>query len=204
VGDSDPYGSSEPVPLDPAILLRVEQLCQAWNVPRSTVITAACALVVRGWSAEGREVVLDFPVSRRVVPESKTLPGMVAGSCRWCCSSRQNLRCPTSVRTSTRASVKRFNNQRYPVQALERKSHLRGPGEVPDRVVVDFLPSGFTVPFGGVAASASLISGLGRGFGIAFAGDGDELLLTLLAPGSSSRISMSAVLAGQLERCWRR
>jgi hypothetical protein len=48
-------------------------------MPRWTVITAACALVVRGWCADGQEVVLDFPVSRRVVPESKTLPGMVAG-----------------------------------------------------------------------------------------------------------------------------
>src|SRR5882757_7031968 len=200
VGDSDPYGSSEPVPLDPAILLRVEQLCQAWNVPRSTVITAACALVVRGWSAEGREVVLDFPVSRRVVPESKTLPGMVAGVV------------PLVLQLSPESAVSDFcahvdtrirealQHQRYPVQALERKTHLRGPGEVPDRVVVDFLPSGFTVPFGGVAASASLISGLGRGFGIAFAGDGDELLLNTFGAGQQFANLDVAVLAGQLER----
>jgi len=67
-------------------------------------------------------------------------------------------------------------------------------------VVVDFLPSGFTVPFGGVAASASLISGLGRGFGIAFAGDGDELLLNTFGAGQQFANLDVAVLAGQLER----
>src|SRR5205085_595099 len=79
IGQRNGSRSSGPVRLDPAILLGVQRLCQAWDVSRSTVITAACALVVRGWCADGREVVLDFPVSRRVAPESKTLPGMVAG-----------------------------------------------------------------------------------------------------------------------------
>jgi hypothetical protein len=48
-------------------------------MPRSSVITAACALLVRGWCTTGDEVVLDFLVSRRVHPESTTLPGMIAG-----------------------------------------------------------------------------------------------------------------------------
>jgi Condensation domain len=63
-GESDPYRSSGPVRLDPVVLRRVEQLCQLWNMPRSSVITAACALLVRGWCTTGQEVVLDFPVSR--------------------------------------------------------------------------------------------------------------------------------------------
>ncbi len=200
VGDSDPHRSSGSVPLDPAILRRVEQLCQAWNVPRTTVITAACALVVRGWCAQGQEVVLDFPVSRRVLPESKTLPGMVAGVV------------PLVLQVSPESAVSDFcahvdtrirealQHQRFPVQALERKSALRGPGEVSDRVVVDFLPSGFTVPFGGVAASASLISGLGRGFGLAFAGEGDELLFNTFGAGQPFSNFDVADLAGQLER----
>ncbi|MDQ1733667.1 MAG: hypothetical protein QOK10_3826, partial [Pseudonocardiales bacterium] len=200
LGESDPYRSTEPVRLDPAILLRVEQLCQAWNVPRATVITAACALVVRGWRAEGHEVVLDFPVSRRVLPESKTIPGMVAGVV------------PLALQVSPESSVADFcahvdarirealQHQRFPVQALERKSHHRGPGEVADRVVVDFLPSGFTVPLGGVAASASLISGFGRGFGLAFSGTGDELLLSTFGAGQPFATLDVADLAGQLER----
>ena len=179
-GESDPYRSSGPVRLDPVVVRRVEQLCQLWNMPRSSVITAACALLVRGWCTTGEEVVLDFPVSRRVHPESKTLPGMIAGVV------------PLVLRISPESAVADFcehvdtrirealEHQRFPVRALERKSHLRGPGEVADRVVVDFLPSSFTVPFGGVAASASLISGLGGAFGLFFSGTGDELLLSTL------------------------
>ena len=78
-GERDPHWPSAPVRLDPAVLRRVQELADVWKVPESSVITAACALLVRGWCAEGPEVVLDFPVSRRVRPESKTLPGMVAG-----------------------------------------------------------------------------------------------------------------------------
>jgi len=78
VGEHD-YWPSAPVPLDPMVLRPVNELCHVWNVPRTSFITAACALLVHGWCAEGSEVVLDFPVSRRVRPESKTLPGMVAG-----------------------------------------------------------------------------------------------------------------------------
>ena len=67
-GEGDPDRPSAPVRLDPAVLRRVQELSQTWNVPRSSVITAACALLVRGWCTEGTEVVLDFPVSRRVRP----------------------------------------------------------------------------------------------------------------------------------------
>ena len=78
-GDRDPFWLSAPVRLDPAVLRRVAELSRVSNLPRSAIITAACALLVRGWSLEGPEVVLDFPVARRVLPESKTLPGMLAG-----------------------------------------------------------------------------------------------------------------------------
>jgi hypothetical protein len=61
-GESDRYRSSGPVRLDPVVLRRVEQLCQLWNMPRSSVISAACALLVSGWCTTGEEVVLDFPV----------------------------------------------------------------------------------------------------------------------------------------------
>ena len=77
-GERDPWPSA-PVAIDPAIVGRVEELARKWDVPRTSVITAACALLVRGWCAEGAEVVFDFPVNRRVSPDAKTLPGMVAG-----------------------------------------------------------------------------------------------------------------------------
>src|SRR5581483_76267 len=47
-GEGDPYSTSAPVRLDPAALRRVQALSREWNVPASSVITAACALLVRG------------------------------------------------------------------------------------------------------------------------------------------------------------
>src|SRR5262249_13433207 len=147
-GERDPWPSA-PVRLDPVVLGRVEELSQVWNVPESSVITAACALLVRGWCAEGSEVVLNFPVSRRGGPESKLLPGMVAGVV------------PLVLRVSPGSTVAGFceyvdtrirealQHQRFPVHALEREAHPRGPGQPADRVSVNFLPSTFTVPFGG-------------------------------------------------------
>ena len=86
-------------------------------------------------------MVLDFPVSRRVRPESKTLPGMVAGVV------------PLVLRVSPGSAVAGFcehvdmrirealQHQRFPVHALERKAHPRGAGRPADRVSVNFLPS---------------------------------------------------------------
>jgi glycopeptidolipid biosynthesis protein len=182
--ERDPHWSSAPVRLDPVALRRVEEFCQVWNVPRSSVITAACALLVRGWSAEGSEVVLDFPVSRRVSPESKTLPGMVAGVV------------PLVLRVSPESTVGAFcehvdtrirealQHQRFPVQALERKAHAYGPGQPADRVSIDFFPTAFTLDFGGVAAAASMTnSGLVGGFGLVFSGVGADLFLSTLGAG---------------------
>ena len=183
-GERDPYRPSEPVQMDPAVLRRVHEVSQAWNVPRSSVITAACALLVRGRCGEGSEVVLDFPVSRRVCPESKTVPGMVAGIV------------PLVLRVSPESTVADFSehvdtrirealqHQRFPVQALERKANPFGPGQPADRVSVNFIPSVITLDFGGVAASASYTSsGLVGGFGFFFSGVGDHLFLSTAGPG---------------------
>jgi amino acid adenylation domain-containing protein/non-ribosomal peptide synthase protein (TIGR01720 family) len=175
---------SAPVRFDPTVLHRVKELSHIWNMPRSSVITAACALLVRGWCSDGSEVVLDFPVSRRVTPESKTLPGMLAGVV------------PLVLDISPESTVADFcehvdtrirealQHQRFPVQALERKAHARGPGEPAGRVSVDFFPTAFTLDFGGFAASASMTnSGLVGGFGLIFSGTGDELFLSTLGAG---------------------
>src|SRR6201997_5406991 len=182
-GERD-YWPSAPVRLDPLVLRRVQQLSQVWDVPRASVITAACALLVRGWCAEGSEVVLDFPVSRRVRPELKTLPVMVAGVV------------PLVLRVSPGSTVADFceyvdtrirevlQHQRFPVHALERKAHHRGPGQPAERVSVNFTPSTFTLTFGGVPASASYTNtGLVGGFGLVFLSAGDELFLSTAGAG---------------------
>ena len=197
-GDRDPWPSA-PVGLDRGVLHRVQELSDAWNVARTSVITAACALLVHGWCAEGSEVVLDFPVSRRVRPESKTLPGMVSGVV------------PLVVRVSPGSTVADFcqqvdtrireavQHQRFPAHALERKA--RGLGQSVDRVGVNFIAAAFTLPFGGVPASASYTnSGHVGGFGLVFSSEGDQLFLsTAGAGGPLSNVDVSD-LAGRLEQ----
>ena len=65
--------------MDPAVVGQIKELTKNLRIRRYAVITAAVALLARGWSGNGSEVALDFPVSRRVLPETKTLPGMFAG-----------------------------------------------------------------------------------------------------------------------------
>ncbi|MFZ1174781.1 MAG: amino acid adenylation domain-containing protein, partial [Mycobacterium sp.] len=192
---------SAPVRLDPVVLRRVQELSELWNTPQSSVITAACALLVRGWSAEGPEVVLDFPVSRRVSPESRTFPGMVAGVV------------PLVMKVSPESTVADFcqhvdtrirealQHQRFPVQALERKVRFRATGQPAQRVSVNFLPSVFTLDFGGVAASASFTnSGLVGGFGLFFSGLGDQLLFGTEGAGQPFSNFDVSDLAGRLTR----
>ncbi|WP_156750062.1 non-ribosomal peptide synthetase, partial [Mycobacterium sp. E2479] len=198
-GEREPEPPSDPVRLNPLTIRRIDELCRVWSVPRSSVITAACALLVRGYHADGSEVVLDFPVSRRVRPESKTLPGMVAGVV------------PLVLRLSPVSTVADFcgyvdtrireavQHQRFPVEALERKT--RGHGRSFDRVTVNFLPSRFTLPFGGVTASASLTnSGVVDGFGLMFSSSGDDLFLSTASDGRSSWNFEVRDLAKRLER----
>src|SRR6202022_2185387 len=78
-GERDPYLPSAAVQLDRSVVGRIKELSKVLGVRWFAVITAVCALLVRGWRAEGSEVALNFPVSRRVRPDSKTLPGQLAG-----------------------------------------------------------------------------------------------------------------------------
>ena len=197
-GTADPHSPSAPVRLDPAVLRRVQELSETWNMPRSSVITAACSLLVRGWCAGNSEVVLDFPVSKRVRPESKTLPGMVSGAV------------PLVLSVSPGATVAEFcahvdtrvrealQHQRYPVHALESKARSEHRG---NRVSINFMPSKMTMDFAGVEAAASFTNpGQVGEFGFIFSGAGDQLVLsTSSASGLFANFDV-ADLARRLER----
>ncbi|WP_060937603.1 non-ribosomal peptide synthetase [Mycolicibacterium chlorophenolicum] len=163
---------SAPIPLDRRVLRGVHDLARAWRLPRSSIITAACALLVRSWSGGGSEVVLDFPVSRRVDDRSKALPAMMSGVV------------PLVLPVPPGATVAEFctlvdtritevlAHQRFPVQGLA------------GRVAVNFIPSVFTLDLGGVSASASYTSsGQIRGFGLFFSAAGDDLCLSTAGAG---------------------
>ncbi|MEB4212194.1 condensation domain-containing protein, partial [Mycobacterium sp. 94-17] len=185
VRERDPSGLCTSARLDPDLLARVDELSRGHNVPRSSVITAACALLVRGWCAEGPEVVLDFPVNRRVRPESKTLPGMLAGVV------------PLVLRVAPDATAADFceyvdtrirealQHQRFPVHELEPNVRTRGPWQSAGRLTVNFVPS-FTLAFGGATASATYTNNpdpVGDGFGFIFLSDGEQLSLSAVGAG---------------------
>ncbi|WP_456299328.1 non-ribosomal peptide synthase/polyketide synthase [Mycobacterium hippophais] len=173
------YEHSRPVRLDPSLRHQVDALSEAWAMPRSSILTAACALVLRGRSGESSTVVLDFPVTRRVSPQSKTLPGMFAGVV------------PLVVEVSPAASIAEFcrgvdarvrevvKHQRYPADALERRGRLPGAAQTAGRVGVNFLPSAYSLSFGGAAATASYTNaGPVGGFGWIFSTAGDDLFIS--------------------------
>ncbi|SPM37064.1 non-ribosomal peptide synthetase [Mycobacterium rhizamassiliense] len=196
--ERDPWPSA-PVQLDPALVSRVEELARNWDVPRTAVITAASALLVRGWCGEGSEVVFDFPVNRRVSPEAKTLPGMVAGVVPLVISVAPGATVAelcAHVNTRIKDAV---THQRFPVHALERKA--RGSGRLAERTNLNFIPAGFSLPFGGATATASYTnSGQVGGFGLIFSSDGDELFLSTAGAGGPLSNFEVAELVRRLEQ----
>ncbi|MGO9928309.1 MAG: condensation domain-containing protein, partial [Mycobacterium sp.] len=183
-GGRDSDECSAPVQLDPFVVAGIHELSQALGVRRASVITAACALLVRGCDVEGSEVVLDFPVSRRVRPEAQTVPGMISGVV------------PLVFKASPGSAVAGFcehvdtrlrealQHQRFPVHVIENTARFRGSGRAPNRVIVNFIPPTYMADLAGSAASATLTnSGLVDQFGLLFTRDGDQLFLSTAGAG---------------------
>ncbi|MGZ4511725.1 MAG: condensation domain-containing protein, partial [Mycobacterium sp.] len=118
----EPDESSAPVQLNLSVVSGIRELSRSLGVRSSSVIAAACALLMHGWGVEGPEVALDFPVSRRVRPEAQTVPGMVSGVV------------PVVFKAGPASSVADFcehvdkrmrealRHQRFPVHVLENEN----------------------------------------------------------------------------------
>ncbi|MGO9033403.1 amino acid adenylation domain-containing protein, partial [Mycobacterium sp.] len=195
--ERDLYSPSGSVQLDPSVAGRIKELSKRLGIRRFSVTTAACALLVRGWSGSGSEVALDFPVSRRVRPESKTLPGMLAGVV------------PLVLTASPQSTVADFckhvdtrirellQHQRFPVHTLEGD----GLRQAATRVGISFLPSRLTLDLAGAPATASYTNhGPVGHFGLFFMGAGDQLFLSTAGPGQPFASFDVSDLAGRLER----
>ncbi len=184
VSEGEDYSDSAPVPLNPLVIGRIHTLTKALRIRRSSVITAACALLVRGWSGSGSQVVLDFPVSRRVSPESKMLPGMLAGVVPVVLTaSPQSTVADFCVQVDTRIR-EALQHQRFPVHTLEASGGLRGLGQVASRVGINFIPSRLTLDFAGAPTTASYTNhGPVGHFGLFFLGSGDQLYLRTAGAG---------------------
>ena len=183
-GERDPYLPSASVQLDPAVVGRVQELTKNLLIRRYSVITAACALLVRARSANGSEVTLDFPVSRRVRPETKTLPEMLAGVV------------PLVLETPPRSTVAEFcqhvdsctrellQHQRFPAHVLEGEGGLRGPRQAANRVAGNFIPSRLTLDLAGAPAAATYTNhGPVGHFRLLFLGASNQLFLSTAGTG---------------------
>ncbi|MEB3983681.1 AMP-binding protein, partial [Mycobacterium sp. 663a-19] len=200
-GGRDPDESSAPVQVDPLAVSGIDELAQALGIRRSSVITAACALLVRGCDGGSSDVVFDFPVSKRVRPESKLVPGMISGMV------------PLVLKASPRATVagfcehvdaqirKALQHQRFPVRTIANEASFRGFDQASNRVVVNFIPTTHMADLGGSAVSATVThDGLGDRFRLVFFRDGDRLFLS--TPGAGQLFSNSDVhdLVKRLQR----
>ncbi|MGE5694639.1 MAG: condensation domain-containing protein, partial [Candidatus Sericytochromatia bacterium] len=199
VRDVDEF--TAPIQLDPVVIAETRQLAQALGVRPASVITASCALLVRGCDVEGSEVALDFPVSRRVRPEVQTVPGMISGVV------------PLVLKASPGSAVADFcqhvdtrmrealQHQRFPVQAIENKTRFRGSGQASNRVVINFIPTTPLGHFAGAAASGTLThAGFGDQFGLVFFRDEDQLFLSTAGAGQLFSTFDVCDLAKRLER----
>ncbi|GFG95652.1 hypothetical protein MTIM_15310 [Mycobacterium timonense] len=179
----EPYESSPPVELDPVVVAGIQELSQTLGVRRSSVIAAACALLVGGCDVESSEVVFEFPVSRRVRPETQMVPGMVTGFV------------PLVLKASPDSAIASFcehvdtrlrealHHQRFPVHVLENK-HLRSTTS--NRIILNFIPTTNLANIAGATVSGTLThTNLVDQLGLDFFSDHDRLFLGM-QPGATT------------------
>ncbi|MBV8789191.1 MAG: amino acid adenylation domain-containing protein, partial [Mycobacterium sp.] len=181
----DPFLPSEPVQLDLSVVGRVKELSKKLGVRRTSVLTAACALLVRGWRADGSDdVVLDFPVSRRTDPESKVHPGMFAGVVPLVLHAAPGATVAEFCKQVDTRSREALQHQRFPVQTLDNSGELRDPDSAGSRVVVNFVPGRLSLSFAGAPGTATYTNfGPIGDFGLYFLGFGDQQFLSTVGAG---------------------
>src|SRR6185437_1796094 len=165
---SGPDEPSEPVQLDPSAVAGIQVLSHACGVRRSSVITAACARLVRAFDTESPEVVLDFPVSRRVRPGPQTIAGMISGFVPLTLKTPPELTIAEFSRNVDTCMREALQHQRFPVHSIDYNARLRGSGQASNRVVVNFIPGTHMADFAGAPASGTLTHAGPVEFGLVF------------------------------------
>ncbi|WP_083452801.1 non-ribosomal peptide synthetase [Mycolicibacterium goodii] len=174
------YTPSASVPIDPAVVGKIKELSKTLRIRRYSVTTAACALLAQSWSATGDQVALDFPVSRRVTSESKTLPAMLAGVAPLVLDAPPNTTVGEFCKHVDARIRELLAHQRFPVHRLSEG----GARQTSNRLAVNFIPSRLTLDFAGAEATASYTNHGPMGhFGLFFIGAGDELFLSTAGAG---------------------
>ena len=123
-GAHDGDESYAPVQLGPSAVAGINDLAKALQMRRSSVITAACALLVRGCDPEGSEVVFDFPVGRRVRPEAKLVPGMISGVVPLVLKASPGFTVAAFCENVDTQIRETLQHQRFPVHVVEKKTRF--------------------------------------------------------------------------------
>ncbi|WP_156655833.1 condensation domain-containing protein, partial [Mycobacterium sp. 852002-51971_SCH5477799-a] len=192
--------ASEPVQLDSSFVAGVQALSQTLGVRRSSVITAACALLVRAFDTESPEVVLDFPVSRRVDPRTQTVPGMVSGFLPLVLKASPESQVASFCKVVDSRMREALKHQRFPVHAIDDKTRLGGSGQASNRVAVNIIPATHTGHFAGAPTTGTLTHAGPLHFGLVFFRDEDQLFLTTVGDGQFFSNCDVRDLAERLER----
>ncbi|KPG10627.1 condensation domain-containing protein, partial [Mycobacteroides immunogenum] len=194
------YEPSAPIQLDPEVVAKTRELAHVLGVRRAAVITAACALLVHG-EVGGAEVVLDFPVSRRVRPEAMLVPGMSSGVV----PLRLTIS-PAGTVTGLCEQVadriqEALRHQRFPLRALESKTGLRRGRHASDHAAINFIPTTRLADFAGAAGSGTVThTGLVDQFGLVFIKNDEELFLSTSGVGTLFAGCDARALADRFEQ----
>ncbi|WP_261859906.1 condensation domain-containing protein, partial [Mycobacterium marinum] len=182
-GDRGPSATSVSVEIDPAVVDRAEQLAQLAGVRRSSVITAACALMVRQRQG-GPKVVLDFPVSRRASPQLMTIPGMLSGTVPLVLAVPPDAEVNDFCQHVESQIKQAVRHQRFPMHILESGAYQQFNEKSAGAVSVNFMPSVTLAPFGGAPSTVTILSfAQGEQFGMVFTKDGGRLFLHTVGSG---------------------
>jgi nonribosomal peptide synthetase DhbF len=156
---------------------------------------------VRGCDVEGSEVVLDFPVSRRVRPEAQMVPGMVSGVVPLALKASPELAVASFCEHVDARMREALQHQRFPVHAIDHKARFRGSGQASNRVIVNFIPTTRLADFAGAAGSGTVThSGLEDQFELWFIRDDDRLFLSTAGAGQFFSNGDACDLAERLVR----
>ena len=178
-GVHDGDESCAPVQLGPSAVAGINDLAKALQMRRSSVITAGCALLVRGCDPEGSEVVFDFPVGRRVRPEAKLVPGMISGVVPLVLKASPGFTVAAFCENVDTQIRETLQHQRFPVHVVEKKTRFHESGQASNRIAINFIPTTHMSDLAGSAVSATLThDGLGDQFRLVFFRDDDQLYLS--------------------------
>jgi amino acid adenylation domain-containing protein/non-ribosomal peptide synthase protein (TIGR01720 family) len=190
--------SPTPVQLDPSIVAGIQELARGLRIRRLSVITAACALLVRAFDAESSDVVLDFPVSRRVRPEAQWVPGMISGFVPLVFKASPESPIADFCRLVDTRMREAMEHQRFPVHAIESRADLRGSAS--NRPVINFIPISLKGLFGEAATTGTLTHAGPVEYGLVLFRDDEKLFLSTVGDGQFFQNCDVAELTELLER----